>query len=212
MSAPVIVGAAVLVAICAVCMAPLLPVLAGTGSRWFDRRLLLLLGALAGAGAGALATRPAELAGFAALGLGCVLLVVVDIVVHRLPDPVMAVTATALLAGLGVTTVTTGDLASGGRALAAAATLGAGFLVLALISPASLGLGDVKLAALLGAFLGWLGWTQVLIGVVASFLLGGTVALVLLISGRVRSDTALAFGPWMVMGAVVGAASWLTAW
>ena len=38
------------------------------------------------------------------------------------------------------------------------------FLVLALISPRSIGMGDAKLAALLGLYLGWLGWGLVLRG------------------------------------------------
>ena len=82
--------------------------------------------------------------------------------------------------------------------------LAGGYLVLALISPSGLGMGDVKLAGLLGIVLGWYGWEQVLAGTIAAFVLGGLAAVVLLVTARADRRTHLAFGPWMIAGAVVG--------
>ena len=88
----------------------------------------------------------------------------------------------------------------------AAAALQVFYFVLALINPSGLGLGDVKLSGVLGAFLGWLGWPAVLAGTLAAFVINAAVALALLVGGRVGAKSGIAFGPAMVFGAVAGAA------
>src|SRR5699024_246314 len=85
-----------------------------------------------------------------------------------------------------------------GRAVLAGVTLGAAFLVLCLLTPGGLGMGDVKLAALLGLLLGWFGWYYVLLGVLAAFLLGGLVAAGLILTRRAGRHTADAVGPELV--------------
>jgi leader peptidase (prepilin peptidase)/N-methyltransferase len=62
----------------------------------------------------------------------------------------------------------------------------------------------VKLAGLLGAFLGWQGWSEVIVGTVAAFLVNGLAVALLLLAGKVTRRSAVAFGPWMVAGAVIG--------
>ena len=54
-----------------------------------------------------------------------------------------------------------------------------------------MGIGDVKLAGVLGIYLGYLGWAQLAVGAVAAFVLGGVFGIVLLIarrSGRKSQD------------------------
>jgi leader peptidase (prepilin peptidase)/N-methyltransferase len=85
---------------------------------------------------------------------------------------------------------------------------------MALVYPAGLGLGDVKLAASLGLLLGWLGWTWVVVGLVAAVVLGGVVGLALLATGRAHRRSAVPFGPSMLVGGLV-AVVWaepITAW
>jgi leader peptidase (prepilin peptidase)/N-methyltransferase len=83
------------------------------------------------------------------------------------------------------------------------AALGAGgfFLVLALVYPAGLGMGDVKLAAFMGAWLGW----DVAVALFVGSLLGVVPALVALArrGGRGRKET-LPYGPFLAAGGVVG--------
>jgi len=67
-----------------------------------------------------------------------------------------------------------------------------------------MGFGDVKLAPVLGAVLGWLGLGPMLVGLFAAWLIGGVVGLILLVSGRARRGTHLAFGPYMLIGALIG--------
>lgn len=179
----------------------------GEPGPWVSRGAVAVLAALGGAGAGLLARGWIEVVTFAVLALGCAVLVAVDLDGHRLPDVVMVPTAALLLAGLALAAQQGDSWAALGRAVLAGLALGAGFLVLALISPRALGLGDVKLATLLGVFLGWFGWAAVLAGLVATFLLGGIVAVVLIVLRRATGSTALAFGPWLVLGAGMGAAA-----
>ncbi|MBB1032994.1 DUF4175 domain-containing protein, partial [Dietzia sp. CQ4] len=125
-----------------------------------------------------------------------------------LPDVVVVPMYPVLLATLGVASAVTGDWGALGRAAAAALALLAFYFTLAFINPSGLGLGDVKLAGVLGLFLGWLGWQYVLIGTLAAFALNAVVALVLLLSRRADRHTGIAFGPAMIAGAAV--AAWLS--
>ena len=132
-----------------------------------------------------------------------VLLAAVDLACLRLPDPLVAVLALVVGPPLAVAALVAGEPGRLGRALVAAVLVGAGYLALALAG--GLGLGDVKLAAVLGFLLGFAGWAAVLIGVVVvPHLVNGPVAAVLLARGRVRRQGALPFGPALLVGALAG--------
>lgn len=207
MSVAVVGATALLLAVSGAVAAPWAAALAGAElSSWTGRLPLAVLAGLGGAGAAAVATSPAELLGLAALALGCAVLVAVDLACHRLPDVVTLPTAVALLAGLAAAAALDAGWPRLGGAVLGGAAVGAGFLLLALASPRAIGLGDVKLGALLGLLLGWFGWDAVLAGVVAAFVVGGAAAIVLLVSGRATRRTPLAFGPCLVLGAAAGVA------
>jgi leader peptidase (prepilin peptidase)/N-methyltransferase len=66
-----------------------------------------------------------------------------------------------------------------------------------------MGMGDVKLAVLLGLYLGWLSLGHVLLGLLLGFVLGSVVGLGLLAAGvRGRKDH-LPFAPFLAAGAVM---------
>lgn len=180
---------------------------ARTESRWLRSGLHVPLAGLGGAGSGLLAGGRAELVAYALLAVVCALLVVIDLAAYRLPDAIVGPTYPLLFATLAVAAALSSDWGRFGRAAAAAALLLAGYFVLALLAPDGLGLGDVKLAGLLGAFLGWLGWSQTFLGTLVAFVLSGLVAGALLISRRATRRSAFPFGPLMVAGAVLGAVS-----
>lgn len=146
---------------------------------------------------------------FLVAALSCVCLAAMDLDVHRLPDRVMWPTMGLLALGLALAAVVAGEWGILGRFLLAGFACGAGYLTLALISLArgslALGLGDVKLAVVLGAGLGWFGWQSVVLGMYAGFLAGGVVAVFLLLTRRVGLRGDLAYGPPMMVGALVGA-------
>jgi leader peptidase (prepilin peptidase) / N-methyltransferase len=73
-------------------------------------------------------------------------------------------------------------------------------LVLALIYPAGMGMGDVKLALLLGAMLGWTVPVSLMVGVVSAMV----PAVVLLARhGSKARKMGVPFGPFLALGAVV---------
>ena len=77
------------------------------------------------------------------------------------------------------------------------------FWLLWRIYPKGMGYGDVRLSGILGLALGYLGWPQLLVGVYAGFLIGGLGGL-LLAGLRLVQRKRYPFGPFMLVGAVVG--------
>lgn len=137
----------------------------------------------------------------AAVGLA---LAVIDIDHHRLPDSLTKpsyVVGTVLLAAAALAEHHERSLLTG---FLGAFGLFAGYFLLWLIYPRGLGFGDVKLAGVLGLYLGYLGWQSWLVGVYAGFVLGGLVSLVLLLTRRAGRKTKVPFGPAMVLGTFVG--------
>jgi leader peptidase (prepilin peptidase)/N-methyltransferase len=128
-------------------------------------------------------------------------LALIDLDTKRLPNPIVL---PAYLVGgvlLAVAALLLGDPAALGRAAVGAVALGGLYLLLAVAKPGGMGMGDVKLAGVLGLFLGWLGWTELAVGGMAAFVLGGVVALTLLAARRVSRSSGIPFGPWMLLGA-----------
>lgn len=85
---------------------------------------------------------------------------------------------------------------------ASGASIGAGafFLLVILASRGGMGLGDAKLGAMMGAFLGW---PLVAVALFISFVLGGLVGLLLMLLGiRGRKDM-IPFGPFLACGGVI---------
>lgn len=87
------------------------------------------------------------------------------------------------------------------RILAGGAVLWLFYFVLRLVYPPGMGFGDVKLAGVLGMYLGYLGWPHIFAGTFAAFLLGGLWSIGLLASRRGTLKSAIPFGPFMLGGA-----------
>ena len=84
------------------------------------------------------------------------------------------------------------------------ATLYLFYALLRLIRPGGMGGGDVKLAGVVGIYLGWLGWAPLAVGAFAAFLYGGVFGSALLLGRRAGRKTAIPFGPWILAGAWTG--------
>jgi leader peptidase (prepilin peptidase)/N-methyltransferase len=131
----------------------------------------------------------------AAVAASLVWVAAIDLEYRLLPNRIVV---PALVGLLVVTAVLDPSLALE-RLLASAAT-GAFFLVAAVIRPGSLGFGDVKLAALVGALLG----ADTMLGLVFTFVALAVVSLVLVARhGRVALKTMLPLGPFFAVGALL---------
>ena len=89
------------------------------------------------------------------------------------------------------------------RSAEGAAAVFAVLFVLHVAAPRGFGYGDVKLAGVLGGYLGWFGWGAVYYGIFAGFVLGAVLSVGLLAAGRVTMKTPVPFGPMLITGALL---------
>ncbi|WP_144760654.1 A24 family peptidase [Curtobacterium sp. 9128] len=131
-------------------------------------------------------------------------LALIDLDVRRLPNAIVLPAYPVLVVLLGAAAVLEGDWWALLRGAAGLVVLGGAYLALALAVPGGMGLGDVKLAGVLGFVLAYLGWGPLAVGAFAAFVLGGTFAIGLIAIGRAKRGGGIPFGPWMLGGAWVG--------
>ncbi|MHA7155945.1 prepilin peptidase [Arthrobacter sp. TMN-50] len=136
-------------------------------------------------------------------GVVGVWLSVIDARSHLLPNRIilpaypiagLLLGVAALLAGEGARVIT---MAGGSVVLWLA------YFLLRLVYPAGMGFGDVKLAGLLGLYLGFVGWSQLLWATIAAFGFGALWGLVLMVLRRGTLKSVIAFGPFMIAGAAL---------
>ena len=86
--------------------------------------------------------------------------------------------------------------------LIAAAAAGGFLLIAAIAKPGGMGMGDVKLAAVMGLFLG----RNVAPAMLAAFLVGSVIGGAIMAKKGVKEGrkTAIPFGPWLALGGLVG--------
>jgi leader peptidase (prepilin peptidase)/N-methyltransferase len=139
-----------------------------------------------------------EGAASAALAVLLVPVIFIDLEHRIIPD---RITLPGILLGLALSGSRAG-LPGVGQAALAGLGAGAFFLAVAVLSKGGMGGGDVKLAAMLGAFTDP---ARVLVGVFLGILAGGVVGLALLATGRKRRKDAIPFGPFLAVGGFAGA-------
>ena len=147
-----------------------------------------------------------ELPAFLFLAGVAVLLALIDARHKTLPNRITLPSIGIGAALLAVAAAATGEWPSLARAVLSAAILFVVFFVLVMISPRSIGMGDAKLAALLGLYLGWLGIPILVLGITAGFVVQAVLALLLLVTRRIGLRGELPFGPAMLLGAALAIA------
>lgn len=138
----------------------------------------------------------------------CVALAVVDLRTRLLPK-VLVLPATGLLlvtAGLAALLGGPDEVDDLVRAVLALVVARSAYWVLWFVRAGGLGFGDVRLAAMVGAGLGQLGWAEVAVGLYAGFLVFGVPGLMWALVRRDRSllRVAYPFGPFLLLGALIG--------
>ncbi|QAY73130.1 prepilin peptidase [Agromyces protaetiae] len=161
-------------------------------------------GAIANASPGMLVHRILELVILLVFAGVSISLTLIDLDTHRLPNAIVGPAAIGLGGLVVVTSLVSGHPDAIWRSAAGGAALFAAYLLLAYVSRGGMGLGDVKLAGVIGIVLGYFGWPELVVGAFAAFLYGGVVAIVLLALGRADRKTGVPFGPAMLLGAWTG--------
>jgi leader peptidase (prepilin peptidase)/N-methyltransferase len=143
-------------------------------------------------------TLPAYLVLTAAL----VALAVIDFETYLLPNRIVYPLTVVTLGLLALGSLADDDFDSFTRGLLAGVIAFFIFFVLHLVSPRSMGFGDVKLSFTLGLALGYLGWGEMVLGLFLGFFYGAVIGLIL-IATKVRGKSqAVPFGPFLAAGAI----------
>jgi leader peptidase (prepilin peptidase)/N-methyltransferase len=132
----------------------------------------------------------------AALLAALVAITAIDLQLQIIPN---AITLPGIVAGV-LANLGTGDV-SWLDAVMGVLVGGGVFLAIVLAYPAGMGFGDVKLGAMLGAFLGW---KIVLLAIFVAVVSGGLLAIALLVSGRRGRKDPIPFGPFLALGGAIG--------
>lgn len=132
-----------------------------------------------------------------------VLLTVTDLDTKLIPNRILMRGIILSMPLLVVGGLVLGDPAAVIRAAIAGGAYFILMLVLAVVARGALGMGDVKVAFLLGVFVGYLGWGQLILSVFLAFILGGLTALILLVTRRAGRKDAIAFGPFLTSAAIL---------
>lgn len=162
----------------------------------------VVFAALSGAASGWTAAWPAYLV----LALAGVVLAIVDVEHHRLPDRMLVCAAVAAAAVFLLVAALEDRWGALGRAVAAGALVLVLLSAVVLISPRGLGLGDAKLGALVAGCLAWRSWAAVVDGLALGIIAAGVTAAALLVARRTHGATHIALGPFLLAGALVIAA------
>lgn len=133
-----------------------------------------------------------------------VALTLIDLDTLRLPNAIVYPSIVAVAALLAITAILASDLSALVRALLGGLALSAFYGLLWFFWEGGMGLGDVKLAVLLGLALGWFGWGSLIVGAFAAFLCGGVYGIALILAGKATRTSRVPFGPWMMLGAWIG--------
>ncbi|MDQ7878092.1 prepilin peptidase [Microbacterium sp. QXD-8] len=138
---------------------------------------------------------------FAAISI---VLTLIDLDTHRLPNSI--VLPSYLVAGIlfTVSAWLIGDWELLLRAAIGMVVMYVFYFLLRSVRRGGMGGGDVKLAGVIGVYLGWVGWGALAVGAFAAFLYGGLFGIALLLLRRAGRKTAIPFGPWMILGAWTG--------
>lgn len=148
-----------------------------------------------------------ELPAFLALPVFGVLLAVIDLRTRLLPNALLAPFAATAAVLLVPALVASGLAATVGTILGCTAMF-ALYLVLAVVRKDQLGMGDVKLAAVLGLLAGYAGYTVWVVTALGGFVIGGAAAVWIVVARGGSRHSLLPFGPAMVAAALIAVLGW----
>jgi leader peptidase (prepilin peptidase)/N-methyltransferase len=144
-----------------------------------------------------------EMVAFCVFAAGLVALSIIDLKTKRLPRQITYTTAAIGAPLLAIAALVADEPERIRNAVLGAAIAFALMLLIYVVSRGGMGDGDVRLAPLLGMYLGWLNPGIVPVGLFFGFLLGAVVGVGLMASGAAGRRTKIPFGPFLAAGALV---------
>ena len=162
----------------------------------------LLTGLLFAATAARIGLAP-ELPAFLVWVAALVALSMIDLDTFTLPRKIIYVAAGIGAALLAVAAVINGSTRDPREAVLGAVIAFAFLFLIHMISPRGMGFGDVRLAGLLGLFMGWVELGVVAVGLFLAFMFASVVGIGLMAAGRRGRKDRLPFGPFLALGAIV---------
>lgn len=144
-----------------------------------------------------------ELPAYLVLAAALLAISIIDLEHFIVPDRITIPLTVSALALLGLAAAADRNGWRFGRTVLGGLAFFAFLLLLNLLYPRGMGMGDVKLSFSLGLYLGWLGWGQVFLGGFLAFLLGAVVGVGLIASGVKNRKDFVPFGPFLALGTVV---------
>ena len=132
-----------------------------------------------------------------------VALLLIDLDTRRLPNTIVLPSYPVLTVLLTTSAAVSDDWGALTRAGIGAVALFTFYFLVVLAYPAGMGWGDVKLSGLVGAVLGYLSWSTLVVGAFAGFVLGAVTGVAVMAARRGDRKTALPFGPFMITGALL---------
>lgn len=144
------------------------------------------------------------LAAYAVLFAGLVELSVIDLRIMRVPRWILYPLGALVLVALTAACATDGQWRPLGDAAIGGVLALAVFFAIWWVYPTGMGMGDVRLAGVIGLGLGWLGLFHVYVGFVVGLVAGSVFGLVLMLVRGTGRKTRLPLVPSLSLGAVVG--------
>ncbi|MGO2079794.1 prepilin peptidase [Glutamicibacter arilaitensis] len=136
------------------------------------------------------------------LGFG-VLLAKQDMATHRLPNRLVASWLAASLAVIALLGIFRSDLHGVLMGLLGLLLLGGGYLLLTLASGGAMGMGDVKLAGVLGLNLGYYSLPSLFFATLLAFVLATLWVIGGVVARKLTLKSAVPFGPFMLIGSFI---------
>lgn len=135
-----------------------------------------------------------------------IVLAFIDIAHHRLPNALVYPTALLSIAIVAIASLLGADV-DVTSALGASVLYGGGLYVVARASGGGMGMGDVKVAWLIGWTLGAADWRAAAVAAGAAIVLGGIAGAIALARGAGRRSL-MPYGPVLAAGAIIGGMWW----
>ena len=143
------------------------------------------------------------LPGFLVFSAVLVAVAVIDLQHYIVPNRIVFPTLAVSVPLLAIAAAIEGEWGDFERALLGLVIGGGGLLVVNLVYPRGMGMGDVKLALVLGLYLGWLGLDHVALGLFLGFLLGAVIGVLLIVLRLRTRKQHVPFAPFLAAGAVI---------